>query len=67
MSTDGGGSMALLPSDERDLIERKYLQTGPVKEIACELQTSEKAIESRLVRIRKKLREAILEQLRDEL
>ena len=60
-------NLELLPSDERELIERKYLQTGSVKEIACELQISEKAIESRLVRIRKKLREAVLEQLRDEL
>jgi RNA polymerase sigma-70 factor (ECF subfamily) len=59
-------NLELLPSDERDLIERKYLQTGSVKEIACTLQSSEKAIESRLVRIRKKLRAAILEQLRDE-
>ena len=59
-------NLALLPGEERDLIERKYLEHGSVKEIASEMQSSEKAIESRLVRIRKKLRESILAQLKDE-
>ena len=59
-------NLALLSDEERDLIERKYLEHGSVKEIAGEMQSSEKAIESRLVRIRKKLREAILAQLKDE-
>ena len=55
-----------LPQEERDLIERKYFDEGSVKEIADELETSEKAIESRLVRIRRKLRDAILTQLEME-
>ena len=59
-------NLALLPGDEHELIARKYLEHASVKEIADQMQTSAKAIESRLVRIRKKLREAILAQLQDE-
>jgi len=55
--------VANLPPEERDLIERKYFDEGSVREIADELETSEKAIESRLVRIRRKLKDAILTQL----
>ena len=55
-----------LPSQERDLVERKYFTRQSVREIAGELQTSEKAIESRLVRIRRKLKEAVLHELRHE-
>lgn len=55
--------VANLPPDERDLIKRKYFDDGSVKEIASELETTGKAIESRLVRIRRKLKDAILAQL----
>jgi RNA polymerase sigma-70 factor (ECF subfamily) len=59
------GVAALLP-DERDLVERKYFARQSVREIAGELQTSEKAIESRLGRIRRKLKETVLDGLSDE-
>jgi RNA polymerase sigma-70 factor (ECF subfamily) len=59
-------SVAALPSDERQLVERKYFARRPVREIAQELQTSEKAVESRLVRIRRKLKDAVLAQLKHE-
>jgi RNA polymerase sigma-70 factor, ECF subfamily len=59
-------SVAALPSDERQLVERKYFARRPVREIAQELQTSEKAVESRLVRVRRKLKDAVLAQLKHE-
>ena len=59
-------SLAALPEDERQLVERKYFAHRSVRDIASELQTSEKAIESRLVRIRRKLKTALMEQLKHE-
>ncbi len=59
-------SLAALPSDERRLVEAKYLTRRCVREMAEELDLSEKAVESRLVRIRRKLKTAILEGLKRE-
>jgi len=56
----------LLPQDERDLLEAKYLDGRSVRQIADMLQISEKAVESRLVRIRRKLKGQMLERLKDE-
>ncbi len=61
-----GRGLALLPNEERDLVERKYFTRQSVREIADELQTTEKAVESRLVRIRRKLRATVLTELRHE-
>jgi RNA polymerase sigma-70 factor (ECF subfamily) len=58
--------LAALPEDERQLVEWKYFAHRPVGDIADELQTSEKAIESRLVRLRRKLKGALMEQLKHE-
>jgi RNA polymerase sigma factor (sigma-70 family) len=58
--------LAGLSSEERDLLERKYFEREPVQQIANELQTTEKAIESRLVRVRRKLKAALLESLKIE-
>ncbi|MBI4661927.1 MAG: sigma-70 family RNA polymerase sigma factor [Verrucomicrobia bacterium] len=55
-----------LPPDEQQLVERKYFSSQSVSEIAGDLQSTEKAIESRLVRIRRKLKETILRQLNDQ-
>lgn len=60
------GKLAELPEDERNLIERKYFEKKPVKDIALTSDASEKSVESKLVRIRRKLRHAILTQLNDE-
>ena len=57
---------AALPAEERQILDWKYFEHRSVREIAAELRTSEKAIESRLVRIRKKLKEELVLQLRDE-
>ena len=48
-------SLATLPEDERGLLERKYFARQPVRTIARRKPlTTEKAVESRLVRIRRK-------------
>ncbi|HVM50399.1 MAG TPA: RNA polymerase sigma factor [Candidatus Acidoferrum sp.] len=58
--------LAALPEDECELVRQKYIEGRSVREIAGERQTSEKAIESRLVRIRRKLKETVLHELREE-
>ncbi len=58
--------VALLPSDEHQLLAAKYSEKRSVREIAAELDLTEKAVESRLGRIRTKLKTAILEELKRE-
>jgi RNA polymerase sigma-70 factor (ECF subfamily) len=60
------GQIALLPTDEQKLIVQKYSAHRSVRELADEMQTTEKAIESKLSRIRQKLKAAALAQLNDE-
>jgi RNA polymerase sigma-70 factor (ECF subfamily) len=57
-------SLAELDSEERQLIDEKYFKTLSVREIAA--GASEKAIESKLGRIRRKLKSAILNRLKRE-
>ena len=59
-------NLDLLPSDECELIKRKYFMRQSVKEIATAVGATEKAIESRLVRIRRKLKADILAHLNHE-
>jgi len=59
-------NMDCLPVEERALLEAKYYDHRSVREIAERLQTTEKAIESRLVRARQKLKQALLAALRHE-
>jgi RNA polymerase sigma-70 factor (ECF subfamily) len=59
-------SLEALPFDERRLVEAKYLERRRVREIAEELNLSEKAVESRLVRIRHKLKTCVLDGLKRE-
>ena len=58
--------LANLPQDERDLVERKYLARQSVRQIAAGLEASEKAVESKLVRVRRKLKQAVLLALKHE-
>jgi RNA polymerase sigma-70 factor (ECF subfamily) len=58
--------VALLPSDEQKLVEQKYFVRRAVREIAGELQTTEKAVESKLSRIRRKLKDAVLAEMNHE-
>jgi RNA polymerase sigma-70 factor (ECF subfamily) len=66
METALTSTLAELPYEERQLVEEKYFQRRSVRELADTFQASEKAIESRLVRIRRKLKEALLLKLKNE-
>ena len=59
-------NLACLPVGERALLESKYFERQSVSAIAARLQTTEKAVESRLTRIRQKLKAAVLADLKDE-
>jgi RNA polymerase sigma factor (sigma-70 family) len=58
--------MAALAPDEKELIEQKYFARRSMRDLAGEWQTTEKAVESRLSRIRRKLRLAVLARLSRE-
>lgn len=58
--------IAGLPADERTLIERKYCAGETASSLAAEWRMTEKAMESRLLRIRRKLKAAMLDQLKNE-
>jgi len=60
-------NLGTLSWDERELIKRKYFARESVKEIAADTGGTEKAVESQLVRIRRKLKQCILAQLKDEI
>lgn len=53
-----------LNPEERSIIEGKYLQGFTVRELASDTGLTEKAVESRLLRLRKQVRETILRKLR---
>ena len=55
--------LADLNEDEREVVEKKYLEGWSVRSIAEALGASEKAIESRLTRARKNLRARVSEKL----
>lgn len=55
-----------LVSEERQLVEAKYFARRSVRDIAAEWQITEKAVESRLTRIRQKLKSAVLAELKNE-
>jgi RNA polymerase sigma-70 factor (ECF subfamily) len=59
-------NLKILQPEERELLEWKYFDGRSVRDIAGQLQTTEKAIESRLVRVREKLKQAVLAQLKHE-
>jgi RNA polymerase sigma-70 factor (ECF subfamily) len=59
-------SMGELPREERSLVEGKYLRRATVRELASETGLTEKAVESRLLRARRQLREKIIANLRHE-
>jgi RNA polymerase sigma-70 factor (ECF subfamily) len=58
--------IADLPDDERLLLERKYYGEETVRVLADEFQITEKAMESRLLRIRRKLKSLVLDRLKNE-
>jgi RNA polymerase sigma-70 factor (ECF subfamily) len=58
------GSVGELDGADRNLIEGKYLDGHTVKELAARTGLSEKAVESKLLRLRRQLREGILRKLK---
>jgi DNA-directed RNA polymerase specialized sigma24 family protein len=58
--------LTALSEDERQLVEQKYILRQSVREIADGQQTTEKAVESRLSRVRRKLKDAVLAELKNE-
>ena len=57
-------SLAELEATDRRLIENKYLDGETVRELSTLAGLSEKAVESRLLRLRRQLRARIMEKLR---
>jgi RNA polymerase sigma-70 factor, ECF subfamily len=58
--------LTALPEDERQLVRQKYILRQSVQEIADGQQTTEKAVESKLSRVRRKLKDAVLAELKNE-
>jgi RNA polymerase sigma-70 factor, ECF subfamily len=59
-------SMSCLPAEDRALLELKYFDHRSTYEIAEQQRTTEKAVESRLARVRQKLRQLVLTELKHE-
>ena len=59
-------NLETLSAEDRRLLESKYFDAQSVREIAADLGTTEKTIESRLTRVRRQLKASILAQLKDE-
>lgn len=55
--------LAELPNDEREIVEGFYFEDASQTDLAAKSGSSRKAIESRLARIRQKLRASILRKL----
>ena len=56
-------ALAELPAQDRALLHARYTERAPLSEIAARTGTTDRAIESRLARLRTSLRAAILIQL----
>jgi RNA polymerase sigma-70 factor (ECF subfamily) len=56
-------ALSELPAQERELIERFYLGEESQTALAEDIHSSRKAVESRLARIRRKLRAAIIQKI----
>jgi len=52
-----------LAPDDRQLVEGKYLEGATVKELSATIGSTDKAVESRLLRLRRLLRERLLNKL----
>jgi RNA polymerase sigma-70 factor, ECF subfamily len=59
-------SLGALTEEDRELVERKYFEGESVREIAEALGASVKSVESRLVRVRRELKNLILRDLKNE-
>ena len=57
-------SLEELPPQDRRIVEAKYLEGATVRELAADTGLTEKAVESRLLRLRQRIRELILKKAR---
>lgn len=58
-------NVASLPPEERAIIAQKYFERRSIREIAAAQSATEKAVESKLARIRRKLKEAVFDGLKN--
>lgn len=58
--------LAELEPDDRTLVEEKYLNQTSTRDLAQSVGLSERAVESRLLRLRRRLRERLLDRLRQD-
>jgi RNA polymerase sigma-70 factor (ECF subfamily) len=58
--------LASLPPEEREFIQAAYIDQRPLRELAEQQGQTYKAVESRLARLRQKIRERLLKHLRHE-
>ena len=58
-------SLSELPATERRLLEAKYVEGESVKELSAQSGLTEKAVESRLLRVRREVRQRLLGKLRN--
>ena len=58
--------LAALPEDERRLVEKKYSDGASTRTLAESMGATERAVESRLARIRQKLKAGILARVKNE-
>lgn len=58
--------VARLDPDDRQLLEWKYTERRPVNDIARDLNTTGKAVESRLARLRQKIKDTVRTALKHE-
>jgi len=59
-------AMQTLEPTDRELIEGKYLRRATVRELAARFQMTEKAVESRLARARRQLRDELSKRMNYE-
>lgn len=57
-------TLAELSPEERQLVEGKYLDGAAVKDLSADTGLTEKAVESRLLRLRRQLRERLLQKIK---
>jgi RNA polymerase sigma-70 factor (ECF subfamily) len=58
--------LGILEPLERQLVQLKYLESKSTRELALEFELTERAVESRLLRARRQLREALLMRLKND-
>jgi DNA-directed RNA polymerase specialized sigma24 family protein len=58
--------LAALPPEDRELLQAAYVDKRPLQDLADEAGQTYKAVESRLGRLRHRLKEQVLKDLRHE-